>query len=68
VNLEPVYAIVLAIALLGEHRDLGARFYLGVAVILTLVLAYPLLVRRTPAAAHPEELTAMEDSRHDGPA
>jgi drug/metabolite transporter (DMT)-like permease len=65
VNLEPVYAIVLATTLLGEHRDLGARFYLGVAIILTLVLAYPLLVRRAPAAAHPEELTAMEETRHD---
>jgi alkylation response protein AidB-like acyl-CoA dehydrogenase len=35
VNLEPVYAIVLAIVLLGEQRELAGMFYLGVAVILT---------------------------------
>ncbi|HVG25200.1 MAG TPA: DMT family transporter, partial [Thermoanaerobaculia bacterium] len=38
VNLEPVYAILLATTLLGEHRDLGPKFYAGVAIILTLVL------------------------------
>jgi len=59
-NLEPVYAILLATALLGEHRDLGPKFYAGVIIILTLVLAYPLFVRRTPASAHPEELSAVE--------
>lgn len=60
VNLEPVYAILLATFLLGEHRDLGPKFYAGVAIILTLVLIYPRIVRRTPAAAHPEELSAVE--------
>jgi drug/metabolite transporter (DMT)-like permease len=49
VNLEPVYAIVLAIVLLGEQRELTPAFYAGVAIILAVVLAYPLLVR--PAAA-----------------
>jgi len=39
VNLEPVYAIVLAIALLGEQRQLTATFYLGVAIILAAVFA-----------------------------
>jgi drug/metabolite transporter (DMT)-like permease len=45
INLEPVYAIVLAIVLLGEQRELTPRFYLGVAIILGAVLIYPLLVR-----------------------
>ena len=45
VNLEPVYAIVLAILLLDEQRDLSPAFYGGVAIILGAVLAYPLLVR-----------------------
>ena len=53
VNLEPVYAIILASLLLGEHHDLGPRFYAGVAVILGLVLLDALLVRRPPSAAHP---------------
>lgn len=55
VNLEPVYAIVLAMLLLGEHRELGARFYAGVTIILALVLLYPLVIRRSPASAHREE-------------
>jgi drug/metabolite transporter (DMT)-like permease len=39
VNLEPVYSIVLAILLLHEQRELGRRFYVGVAVIVGAVLA-----------------------------
>jgi drug/metabolite transporter (DMT)-like permease len=46
VNLEPVYAILLAIALLGEQRDLSSQFYIGVVIILVGVLSYPLLLRR----------------------
>jgi len=60
VNLEPVYAIILAIALLGEHHELGARFYLGVAIILFAVLSYPLISRRPAVMLHPEELSATE--------
>jgi drug/metabolite transporter (DMT)-like permease len=40
VSLEPVYAIVLAILLLGEQRELSVAFYLGVAVILASVFAH----------------------------
>ncbi|GAB6195140.1 DMT family transporter [Lysobacter xanthus] len=59
VNLEPVYAIVLAILLLGEQRELSLAFYAGVAIILGVVLAYPLLhsLRRIE---HPEMLAASE--------
>lgn len=45
-NLEPVYAILLAIPILGEHHDLAPRFYLGVAVIVGAVAADPLLRSR----------------------
>lgn len=45
VNLEPVYTILLAIVLLGEHRELSATFYAGVAIILGAVLIYPRLKR-----------------------
>ncbi len=48
VNLEPVYAIVLAILLFGEQRDLGVAFYCGVAIILGAVFVHPLLNRRRP--------------------
>lgn len=44
VNLEPVYAIILAVLLLDEHRELSGRFYLGVAIILVAVFAHPLVV------------------------
>lgn len=44
VNLEPIYAIVLAVLLLDEQRELGAMFYAGVAIILAGVFAHPLLV------------------------
>jgi drug/metabolite transporter (DMT)-like permease len=65
VNLEPVYAIVLAIVLLGEQHELTPRFYLGVAIVLLAVLAYPLLERRRTGAVatpvgHPELLGTAE--------
>lgn len=50
VNMEPVYAIVLAIILLGEQRELSISFYLGVLIILAVVFLHPWLTRR-PAAA-----------------
>lgn len=59
VNLEPVYAIVLAIVLLGEQRELSLAFYGGVAIILGAVLAYPLL-HRLRRFEHPEMLAASE--------
>jgi drug/metabolite transporter (DMT)-like permease len=43
VNLEPVYAIVLAILLLGEQRELSPQFYLGVAIIIAAVSLRPLV-------------------------
>lgn len=49
VNLEPVYAILFAILLLGEQHELGARFYAGVAIVLSAVLLHPLLARWRPA-------------------
>jgi drug/metabolite transporter (DMT)-like permease len=45
-NLEPVYAIVLAVILLGEQHQLDAWFYAGVAIILGAVFVHPLLSRR----------------------
>lgn len=59
VNLEPVYAIVLAILLLGEQHELTVYFYLGVAVILSAVFVHPLL-GKPRLAAHPEMLATAE--------
>jgi len=46
VNMEPVYAIVLAIVLLNEQRDLEPSFYLGVALIIGIVFSHPWVSRR----------------------
>jgi len=51
VNMEPVYAIVLAIVLLGEQRELEPHFYLGVAIIMAVVFSHPLLVRQQSVIA-----------------
>ena len=59
VNLEPVYAIVLAIVLLGEQRELTPQFYAGVAIILAAVFVYPLLGKPRPLQ-HPEALCTAE--------
>jgi len=50
VSLEPVYAILLAIVLLGEQRELTPWFYLGVAVILGAVFAHTWMKLRNTAA------------------
>jgi len=49
VSLEPVYAIVLAIVLLNEQRELDARFYFGVAIILGSVFAHTAFKLRAAA-------------------
>ena len=58
VNLEPVYAIVLAILLLGEQHDVTPMFYLGVVIILAAVFIHPLLGRAR--LQHPEMLGTSE--------
>lgn len=45
VNLEPVYAVLLAVPILGEQRQLSPDFYAGLALILGAVFAQPLLKR-----------------------
>jgi drug/metabolite transporter (DMT)-like permease len=47
-NLEPVYAILLAMVLLNEQRELSPQFYLGVAIIVGAVFLHPLLNRLRP--------------------
>ena len=45
-NMEPVYGIILAIAVLKEHRQLNLSFYIGVFIILTTVLLHPYLEKK----------------------
>lgn len=46
VNLEPIYAILLAMLILGEQRELHLGFYVGALVILGVVFIYSLQRRR----------------------
>lgn len=61
-SLEPVYAIVLAMILLGEQHQLDAWFYAGVVIILGAVFVHPLLVRR-PAGKPPEAVLGTAESK-----
>ncbi|MEO8011388.1 MAG: DMT family transporter, partial [Dokdonella sp.] len=64
VNLEPVYAIMLAILLLGEQRELTTLFYAGVIVILAAVFVHPLLMPARRARA--DETLAIAESKNVG--
>jgi len=46
INLEPLYAIVLAVLFLDEARDLDGRFFLGVAIVLVAVFGHGWLQQR----------------------
>jgi len=46
VNLEPVYAIALAVLFLGEARDLDVLFFLGVVIVLAAVFGHGYLQTR----------------------
>jgi len=53
VNMEPVYAIFLAMLFFGEQRELTLPFYIGVGIICAVVFSYPFLARReTPERMH----------------
>jgi drug/metabolite transporter (DMT)-like permease len=49
-NLEPVYGILGAAWLFGEHRDLHPGFYAGAATILAANILHPLLARSASTA------------------
>jgi drug/metabolite transporter (DMT)-like permease len=41
INFEPIYAIVLAFFIFGDSEKMSAPFYIGVAVVMLIVFAYP---------------------------
>jgi drug/metabolite transporter (DMT)-like permease len=43
INLEPVYGILLAVAIFGDKEKMTPQFYLGTLIILVSVLIYPVL-------------------------
>jgi len=46
INLEPLYGILLAAAILKEYEQLTTNFYIGGGIILAVVMAYPYLKKR----------------------
>ena len=44
VNLEPVYAVAIAVLILGEARELGATFFLGVGIVMAAVFGHAWLL------------------------
>ena len=46
VNMEPVYAILLAMLFFNEQRELSGSFYLGVAIVFLIVFSHPLIGAR----------------------
>jgi len=54
INLEPVYAILLAIVLLDEHHLLGRNFYIGSVLIVVVVIINAVLKERK---MHKDRLT-----------
>jgi drug/metabolite transporter (DMT)-like permease len=49
VNLEPVYAVVLAVLFLGEARELTPLFFLGVLIVIAAVFGHGWLVAKQSA-------------------
>lgn len=46
INLEPLYGILLAAAILKEYEQLTTNFYIGGGIIIAVVLSYPFLKKR----------------------
>lgn len=46
-NLEPVYGILLALLIFGQQEVMSFNFYVGALIILSAVIVYPLLKRKT---------------------
>jgi drug/metabolite transporter (DMT)-like permease len=51
VNLEPIYTMLIAAALFGEHKVLRPPFYAGALLIVAVVVAHALLAHRADRPA-----------------
>lgn len=60
VNLEPLYAILLAALIFGEQRELTVGFYAGVGLILFAVFLHPWWAHRDRRRAQGETLATAE--------
>lgn len=46
VNLEPVYAILLAFVIFKEYKFLSVDFFIGTTILIFLILSYPIIKRK----------------------
>jgi drug/metabolite transporter (DMT)-like permease len=46
INLEPIYAIILALFIFGDKEKMNPEFYLGAAIVLSVVLANGVIKNR----------------------
>ena len=46
INLEPIYAIILAIIIFGEKEQMNFEFYIGAMIVFTVVLANGIIKNR----------------------
>ncbi len=44
-NLEPVYAIIMALLFFGKTEQMSNQFYIGAVIILTAIFSYPVIKR-----------------------
>ena len=51
INLEPLYGILLAAAILKEYEQLTTNFYIGGGIILAIVMSYPYLKKKFGTSA-----------------
>lgn len=47
-NLEPVYAIIMALIFFGKTEQMSNQFYLGALIILTAIFSFPIIKQRFP--------------------
>lgn len=45
-NLEPVYGIILALLVFGQKEVMSLNFYIGTLIILSAVVAYPIIKKK----------------------
>lgn len=45
-NLEPVYAIIMALLFFGKTEQMSGQFYFGAVIILAAIFSYPVIKRR----------------------
>ncbi len=54
-NMEPLYGIIMAVIIFGESERMHREFYIGTAIIILAVIAYPLLKTKLSTYRLPDQ-------------